>query len=81
MSLSLALVLIAGAQAAPPAAQGTPDPKDADPMVCEKVEVTGSRIGSKKVCMRKSQWAEQRNDDKMLIDRSQTIGCQQGTGC
>jgi hypothetical protein len=81
MSISAAFFLLTSAQAAPAAAPPTPPAQDADPVICQRIEETGSRLGSRKVCMRKSQWAEQRNEDRMLIDRSQIVGCKQGTGC
>jgi len=81
MSMSVALALLAGAQSAPLATPPAAKIEDKDPVVCQRIEETGSRLGFKKVCMRKSQWAEQRNEDRMLIDRSQTVGCKQGTGC
>lgn len=81
MSIFLALSLLAGAQSASLAAEPPANTDDKDPIVCQRIEETGSRLSSKKVCMRKSQWAEQRNEDRMLIDRSQMVGCKQGTGC
>lgn len=45
--------------------------KEVDPVVCERVEEVGSLIRAKKVCMRKSQWEEQRRSDRSLIERSQ----------
>ncbi|GFM29930.1 hypothetical protein [Novosphingobium sp. PY1] len=54
------------------------EPKEADPVVCERVKEVGSLIRSKKVCLRKSQWEAQRRSDRAMIERSQvergTIG-------
>ena len=69
----------AGQSAAPAAAPAktgkVADSKDAvekaDPMVCERIQQIGSLLRSKKVCMRKSQWEEQRRSDRANIERSQ----------
>jgi Ni/Co efflux regulator RcnB len=45
---------------------------DPNEVVCEKQMVTGSRLGSKRVCMTRSQWADQRRSDRQDIDRGQT---------
>ena len=64
-------------QAQQPAARG-PDPNE---VVCQKVEVTGSRIASKRVCMTRSQWAEQERSDQREIEQVQTQrGCTKN-GC
>lgn len=40
-------------------------------LICEVIEELGSRLKAHKVCMTRSQWREQRQSDKDLIDRSQ----------
>lgn len=50
------------------AAKTTPDPNE---VVCEKEEDTGSRIQSSKVCMTRSQWAEQKRLNRKDIDKIQ----------
>ena len=40
-------------------------------MVCEKVEVIGSRLTSKRVCMTRAQWADARLQDRQAIERAQ----------
>lgn len=55
-----------------------PPAKDAkgrnmDEVVCEKSEVVGSRVATKKVCMTRAQWAELRRTDRQEIDRAQTM--------
>ncbi|WP_333838282.1 hypothetical protein [Novosphingobium sp.] len=67
LSLALAAPLLMAAEAAPATAV-----KDADPMICERSQVIGSLLKSKKVCMRKSEWEAQRQENRMMIDRSQT---------
>ncbi|MCJ2177231.1 hypothetical protein [Novosphingobium album (ex Hu et al. 2023)] len=45
--------------------------KKADPIVCERIQQIGSLLRSKKVCMHKSEWDEQRRSDRANIERSQ----------
>ena len=53
-------------QAAAPAAAPT------DPVICEKEEVTGSRLATRKVCMTRSQWEDARRQDRMNLEKTQT---------
>ena len=69
--LLLSTVVAATTQAvlvppAPSAADSRPDR-----MICERVEELGSRLNSHRVCMLRSQWQEQRRENKMQIDRAQ----------
>jgi hypothetical protein len=43
-------------------------------MICEKVEVLGSRLQTKRVCMTRSQWAERRLEDRMDLEKRQIRG-------
>lgn len=78
--ISLAAALLAPLASAPAVAQGAQQQqqqqttrKAADPneVVCEKQEETGSRLASQRVCMTRSQWAEQRRVDRQDIDKAQ----------
>jgi hypothetical protein len=40
-------------------------------MICEKVEVIGSRLASKRVCMTRAEWADARLQDRQAVDRAQ----------
>jgi hypothetical protein len=51
-----------------PGAVKGPDPTE---IVCEKVEVIGSRLASKRVCMTRVQWAEQKRLNREEIDKAQ----------
>lgn len=68
-TLAAFLILLAAdgavAQASPP-----PDPP-ADPLICRRIPETGSLLRSKRVCMTKSQWADQRRSDREAIERAQ----------
>ena len=57
------------AQAAPPAPAKTQDRSE---KICQKVEVTGSRLAIKRVCMTRAQWADARLQDRQEIERIQT---------
>jgi invasion protein IalB len=76
--LSLTLVLAAGLTApalsqapaqtpAQPAVNG-PDPNE---IICEKQEVTGSRLATKKICLTRAQWADRRLQDRQQLEHVQ----------
>jgi hypothetical protein len=55
--------------------------RDPNQVVCEKVEVLGSRVSTKRICMTRSEWAERRRLERQEIDRAQVNrgsceGCQ-----
>ena len=59
----------AAAQAQPQApAAGTLDPNE---VVCERQEVTGSRLAHVKVCMTRSQWQDARRQDRTAVEKVQ----------
>ncbi len=71
-AILLAGVLI-GAQAngqAPPAAR--PNAVDQNEVICEKIEVIGSRLATKRVCMTRAEWADARRQDRESLERKQT---------
>ena len=41
-------------------------------VVCERQPITGSRLGSRKVCMTRAQWADLRLQDRQEIEKAQT---------
>lgn len=51
-----------------PAASKTPDPNE---VVCEKEQDSSSRIATKRVCMTRAQWAEQRRLNRQDIEKIQ----------
>ena len=54
------------------AVQGQTAAAVSDPVMCEKEEVTGSRLGSRRVCMRRSQWMDKRLQERQGIEKIQT---------
>lgn len=72
-------IVLAAAVPAPTSVAATPVPagvaaKDPDPIICERMKEIGSMLMTKKVCKRKSQWAQDRRDDRANIERSQSKG-------
>ncbi|TCM19437.1 hypothetical protein EDF56_10373 [Novosphingobium sp. PhB165] len=65
----------AATPAAAPAAPGAAKPVSAidanDPVICQRQQEIGSLLKVKKVCMTKSQWAEQRQINRSNIEQSQ----------
>ena len=49
--------------------------RDPNERVCEVYTPIGSRLGSKKVCGTRAEWAEKRRLDKEAIDRAQVGAC------
>jgi hypothetical protein len=44
---------------------------DPNEVICQKQEVLGSRLGSKRVCLTRLQWAERRSEDRKDLERAQ----------
>ena len=66
--------LAQGPAAAPTQAQANTNAKPAnDPneLVCQKQEITGSRLGAKRICMTRSEWADRRLQDRQELERVQ----------
>lgn len=51
-----------------PAANSVGDPNE---VICERQEVIGSRLGKKKVCMTRSQWADRKLQDRQDLEKTQ----------
>jgi invasion protein IalB len=61
------------AQNTQPAQQQAAKPaKDPNEVVCEKQEVLGSRLNFEKVCKTRAEWAEERRQNRMAVDKTQT---------
>lgn len=76
-----ALILIAPvalhAQTAPNSATATAEPRKSqsgrtDEKICQKQEVTGSRLAKKRVCKTRAEWADHQLQDRQDIERVQT---------
>ena len=74
MSLVAALLLLAtgSTDAAAAPAKSTPAPTDkSDPIVCVSSDELGSRLKRRRVCMHRSEWQAQRQEDAQMINRTQ----------
>jgi hypothetical protein len=62
-------------------------PKTGDPnrIVCEREETTGTRLGSRKVCLTVAEWAEKTREHRETVESIQrfgsSVGCQEGQSC
>jgi len=76
--ISASLIVLAATVAQPNASSsGAPQPvsvKEADPVICERFKEVGSLLNSRKVCKHRSEWAEDRRNDRANIERSQRTG-------
>lgn len=80
IALSAAFLLLAAAPAfaasepaaTPPAPEAQAAESDATRMVCRRIEVMGSRLSSKRVCMTAAEWTSRRESDRKSIEQSQT---------
>lgn len=54
-------------------AENKPASKSYDPgeKVCEKIEIIGTRIASKRVCATRAEWEERRRSDRDTIEEAQ----------
>ena len=78
--LAAIAALLSYGLAVPATAQAPSAPaKDKDPeeIVCEKQVVLGSRLATKRRCLTRAQWAEERRESKNLIEGLQ----RGGSGC
>jgi invasion protein IalB len=67
--------------AASPAAGAAKKPaRDMNEVVCEREQVIGSRLGSKRVCMTRAEWADLRHQDRQELDRVQVKRTMDGNG-
>jgi len=77
--LALFIVAAAGllaagsdARAADPSVRAERDPNE---KICETYTPIGTRLGTRKVCGTRAEWAEKRRLDKEAIDRAQVGAC------
>lgn len=68
-----ALAIISWASISGPALPESRSAKKGDPneVVCEKIEVIGSRVAAKRVCGTRAEWAEKRKADREVTDQAQ----------
>jgi hypothetical protein len=79
LAIASALMIVGSVSAqspvsAPPA-QGKPKAGEPSEVICQKLEVIGSRLAVKKFCMTRSQWADSRLQDRQLVEKIQASPC------
>jgi hypothetical protein len=62
MGTALLMLAAAGVAQAPEPAPPAAAAKESDPIICKQQPTTGSRIGSQRICMTRSQWDIQRRE-------------------
>ena len=80
LSVLAAVLAAAPAMAAPQPQAGTTAADQAsagymNQKVCESITVTGSRLGVRKFCATRAEWAARRLEDRQAIDTLQTRLC------
>ena len=80
-----ALLMVAGAPATGPTLAGkgqAAKPANPNRQICQREEQTGSRLGGRRVCKTAAEWAAQRADMRLQIEREQAARrCATMTGC
>ena len=66
---AIAMLGLVSASAA--AAEKKSQAKDPNRMVCEKQQVVGSRLATKRVCMTAAEWDAKRLEERQAIDKTQ----------
>lgn len=56
-------------------AQVSRAPPDPNEKICQVIKPTGSRLGGKKICATRSEWAEQKRLDREATEKAQTQLC------
>jgi len=72
-------LIVAGGMTGPAIAQQTaqsnPKPGDPNEKICENITVTGSRIGVKRFCGTRAEWADRRSQDREAVEKAQRSPC------
>ncbi|HEY0628902.1 MAG TPA: hypothetical protein VGD23_06200 [Sphingomicrobium sp.] len=71
-----AIAMLGVASTAAIAGEKKAETKDPNRVICEKQQVMGSRLASKRVCMTAAEWQAKRLEERLSIDKAQT---QRGT--
>jgi len=72
MRLSIAVVAaVALIPATASAEQNKSAAKDPNRIICEKQEVLGSRLATKKICMTAAEWEVRKREDREAVEKAQ----------
>ena len=72
LTVALATPALAQAQTTAPAAEQRQSGPNPNEVVCQKQEVIGTRLGTKRVCKTRAEWADSRTQDRHELERVQT---------
>ena len=72
LMVGLSVPAMAQAQTAAPATQPPSAGPNPNEVICQKQEVIGTRLGTKKVCKTRAEWADSRIQDRHELERVQT---------
>ena len=75
-AVSLPAPLAAADISSPPHSSGVTAAADPNQVICERVEKIGTRLGSSRVCMTRAEWAEQRRQNRDVVERAQQTRCE-----
>ena len=64
--------------ATPVASEKIRPPADPNQKICEDITVVGSRLGTKRICATRAEWAAKKREDKDEVDRIQRSPCMPG---
>lgn len=70
-ALLVAVPAAAQTSAAAAPATATGSAQDPNKIICEKQEVIGSRLATRRVCMTRAEWADRKLQDRQEIERIQ----------
>lgn len=81
--VALAALLAIGAAPAiaqaPSAGTAPAKAQDPDKKICQRVEETGSRLGDKRICKTRAEWAAERQESRNELERAQrNVGIDSG---
>jgi invasion protein IalB len=71
---------LAQAQSSPAVASQQPSGPNPNEVVCQKQEIIGSRLATKRICKTRAEWADAQMQDKQELNRVQTQRGNSGKG-
>lgn len=81
MSIVIVLAMLVGTQATAPSSATPPAvgikstaTRKGEKLICEKQEMTGSRLGQRSVCLTEADWRTFRNQMRTDVERAQNTG-------
>ena len=70
--LAAALAAASGLAQPPASPPATPNNHDPNEMICQRVQMLGSRLNAGRMCMTRQQWDDRRRADREGAERAQT---------